>query len=93
MVIAEIGLGELLWTLLVLFVMVHVLIAMFIVIGDVLRSRDLSGVAKAGWLLAMLVVPIVALVIYLVARGDGIGERTLERQRRPMAPPPPAVAV
>ena len=37
---------------------------------DVLRSRDLSGVMKAMWMLFLLFVPFIAAVVYLIARGD-----------------------
>ena len=40
------------------------------VIADVFRSHDLSGWAKAGWLLLIVVVPLFGVLIYLIARGD-----------------------
>jgi hypothetical protein len=91
--IAAIGLGELLWTLLVIFVLVHILIATFIVIRDVLRSPDLSGAVKALWLGVMLLFPLITLIVYLVVRGDGIGTRSLERHRPPTGPPAGYIAV
>jgi hypothetical protein len=89
---AAVDLGDLLWSLLVLFVMVHVLIATFVVIVDVLRSDDLSNVAKAAWMVALVVFPIVTLVVYLLLRGDGIGTRVLAREKALPPPPPPASA-
>lgn len=88
--IAEIGLGDLLWTLLVLYVVLMVLIATVAVIIDLFHSDDVSGVMKAVWLLAMLLLPMLTVLGYLIARGDGIGERRLARTGPP--PPPPALA-
>lgn len=91
--IAAINLGEILWALLVAFLLVQVLVATFAVLWDLIRSTDLSGGAKAAWIVAFLVLPLVTVVIYLIARGDGIGERELARQaQRPTLPPPPTGA-
>jgi putative oligomerization/nucleic acid binding protein/phospholipase D-like protein len=40
------------------------------VIADVFRSHDLSGWAKAAWLLLIVIVPLFGVLIYLIARGD-----------------------
>lgn len=37
---------------------------------DVLGDDRLSGGAKAGWIVAILVLPLLGTVIYLIARGD-----------------------
>lgn len=87
--IAAIGFGEVLWTLLIIFVMVQVLIATFIVLWDLIRSPDLSGGVKAAWIVGFLIVPIVVVVAYLLLRGDGIGERQLAREASSVPPAPP----
>jgi hypothetical protein len=60
--------GWLLWILL-----------MFWIVWDIFRSRDLSGWAKAGWLLFVIVLPLVGVLVYLIARGSGMGERRATR--------------
>src|SRR4051812_5570695 len=40
------------------------------VLVDVFRSRDLSGPAKAGWTVVVVVLPFAGVLIYLIARGD-----------------------
>lgn len=37
---------------------------------DVFRRRDLSGVAKAAWVILILWIPIIGLLIYFLARPD-----------------------
>jgi hypothetical protein len=45
------------------------------VVLDVFRSRDLSGGAKAAWLLLIVIIPLVGVLIYLIARGHNMHER------------------
>jgi hypothetical protein len=85
--LGAIGLGELLWSLLVLYVIVHILIATVIVVLDVVRSDDLSGARKALWMLTLLVFPLITVLVYLVTRGDGIGARGQARNAAPVGPP------
>lgn len=75
--LAELGLGELLWSLLVIYLMVMYLVIVFTVIFDIFRSDDLSGVKKAIWVIALLMFPFITLVVYLISRGDGLGQRNL----------------
>ena len=55
------------------------------VIIDVFRSQDLSGWAKAGWLVLIVLLPLVGVIIYVIARGNKMkaheisGERLQER--------------
>ena len=45
------------------------------IIWDIFRSRDLSGWAKAGWLVFVIVLPLLGVLVYLVARGGTMHER------------------
>jgi hypothetical protein len=38
------------------------------VFGDIFRRHDLSGVAKAGWILLVFIVPLIGALIYLAVR-------------------------
>ena len=51
------------------------------VYADVFRSEDLSGGAKAGWVFLLLVLPYLGVLIYLIARGGSMHERTAERSK------------
>jgi hypothetical protein len=60
--------GSVLWAMVVFFFW-FMLIWMFIgVFADIFRRNDLSGGAKAGWLLLIFVVPFFGILIYLIAR-------------------------
>ena len=50
------------WTLIMVFI-------------DIFRSHDLSGGAKALWFVFVLVIPLIGVLVYLVARGGSMQER------------------
>src|SRR5947209_12587846 len=47
------------------------------VVVDVFRSHDLSGWGKAGWLFLIVVVPLIGVLIYLIARGHKMSEHAV----------------
>jgi hypothetical protein len=51
------------------------------VIVDVFRSDDLSGWGKAGWLLLIVILPLIGVLIYLIARGHKMGEHAVRHAR------------
>ncbi len=85
MVLANLGLADLIWTLFVAFVMVSYLIALFSVLTDLFRDRTLSGIAKAVWLFALLFLPLVTMLAYLIVRGGGMAERSLRQAQETQA--------
>ncbi len=71
---------DVLWTTFVVFIWISVLIIFFQVIVDVFRSKDLSGSAKAGWLILLIVLPFLGLLIYVIVRGPGMSQRAAQDQ-------------
>ena len=67
------------WTMLMFFLWVAWLMLLFYVIIDIFASDDLSGVSKAGWMLLVLVVPVLGVMIYVFARGDSMGRRQIAK--------------
>jgi hypothetical protein len=47
------------------------------VIADIFRSHDLSGWAKAGWLLLIVILPLLGVLIYLISRGHKMREHAV----------------
>jgi hypothetical protein len=58
------------WTLLLLDLFVVFIVALFHVFADIFRSHDMSGIAKACWFIFVIVLPLVGVIIYVIARGD-----------------------
>ena len=66
------------WTLLWLSLWIIWIFLLFKVVIDIFRSRDLSGWGKAGWLIFVIVLPFLGVFIYLIARGDEMGQRDVQ---------------
>ena len=82
MVAAEFGTGQvflsMLWFFL-FFIWIWMLIAVF---ADVFRDRDLSGWAKAGWSIFVIVLPFLGVFTYLIVRGKHMAENSADEARR-----------
>ena len=70
------------WLLVWSFFFVAYLIILFQIILDLFRDRELGGVAKALWLIALLFVPLLTALVYLIVRGRGMAERHLASARQ-----------
>ena len=73
------------WLLIWTYVFVAYLVVLFRIIGDVFRSPDLGGFAKALWVIGLILVPFVVALIYLIARGHGMSERQVGAARQAQA--------
>lgn len=62
------------WSTVIFFMWIAWFMLLFRVIIDVLRSKDLGGVAKAAWLLFALFLPFLGVLVYVVARGDKMAQ-------------------
>ncbi|MGW1805221.1 SHOCT domain-containing protein [Streptomyces sp. NPDC002078] len=69
------------WSMLVFFLWIMWFVLLFRVIVDVFRDDGMSGWAKAGWTLFVVVVPFLGVLVYLIARGKGMGEREVAQAR------------
>jgi ABC-type multidrug transport system fused ATPase/permease subunit len=65
---------DLFLTILWFFVLVIWITTVILVIVDIFRSRDLSGWGKAGWFILVLLLPIIGVIAYLIARGTNMAE-------------------
>jgi hypothetical protein len=70
---------DLLWVFFWAFAFVAYLVALFSIIGDIFRDRNLNGFLKAVWLLFLVFLPFLTALVYLIARGKGMAERSAER--------------
>ena len=70
--------GHLLWSLLLIFFMVIYFMIIFSIFGDLFRSKDLSGVAKALWVIGIFLFFLIGPLVYLIVRGSGMSHRAAE---------------
>ncbi|MEU6017166.1 SHOCT domain-containing protein [Streptomyces sp. NPDC047515] len=69
---------DLFWTMLWFFLWIMWLFLLFKVIADILRSDDLGGWGKAGWLIVALLLPYVGVLVYVIVRGKSMGKRDVK---------------
>lgn len=66
---------DVVWFIFISFAFVAYLMVMFSIITDLFRDRDTSGFAKAVWIVALIFLPLLTSLVYLVSRGQGMAER------------------
>ncbi len=81
MLIAEADLPflELLWTMIIFFAWVIWIWTVISILSDLFRRHDVSGWYKAGWTLLIIAVPFLGVLIYLIANGKGMAERSAKQ--------------
>ncbi|MBR8642197.1 SHOCT domain-containing protein [Streptomyces tuirus] len=69
------------WTILWFFLWIMWFVLLFRVVLDIFRDDDLSGWAKAGWLVFCIVLPFLGVFVYVIARGRNMGRREMAQAR------------
>lgn len=73
---------DFLWFFFVAFAFVAYLMALFSIIIDIFRDRELNSWLKAVWLIFLVFAPFLTALVYLIARGRGMAERQFEDARK-----------
>jgi hypothetical protein len=76
--LAAFGTGQVFLSMMYFFLFFIWLWLLITVFGDIFRSHDLGGFAKALWVIFVIVVPYLGVFIYLIARGHKMSEHALE---------------
>jgi len=66
---------NLLWTILIFMALVIWIWMVIMALIDIFSRPDLSGWAKAGWVVFIIVLPFLGVLCYLIAYSAGIAER------------------
>lgn len=69
---------DIVWFIFISFAFVAYLMVMFSIISDLFRDRETSGWLKAVWIIFLIVVPLITSLVYLIARGRGMSERSVQ---------------
>jgi Short C-terminal domain/Phospholipase_D-nuclease N-terminal len=76
--LADMGTGEVLWSIFWFFLFFIWIMILFRVFGDIFVSHDLSGFAKVLWCLFVIFLPYLGVFVYLIARGDHMTKHAIE---------------
>jgi hypothetical protein len=72
---------DLIWTMLVFFGWVIWFWMLIVIFGDVFHRSDTSGWMKALWTVALIVLPFIGVLIYLIVEGKHMAARREARAR------------
>lgn len=61
--------------------------ALFSIVGDIFRDREMSGGLRAVWIVCLIFFPFITALIYLIVRGRGMTERAVARPNATRRPP------
>jgi hypothetical protein len=78
-VLAAYSFGDVMWSMFVFFAWILFFWMLFIVFGDLFSRHDISGWAKAGWTIFVIILPFLGIFVYLIAEGRSMGERAAKR--------------
>ncbi|WP_127550192.1 SHOCT domain-containing protein [Actinoplanes sp. OR16] len=69
--------GSFLLALFEFFIFCAWFMCLFWLFGDLFRSKDIGGFGKTMWVLFLIILPLVGMLVYLIARGSGMQERAI----------------
>jgi hypothetical protein len=76
MVLADVNLGDLIWTSIWIFFLIMFIWLFIAIVSDLFRDHEESGVAKAVWVVGLIVFPLIGSLVYLIVRGQGMAARS-----------------
>lgn len=71
----DFSLLEVFFSMLYFFLFIAWIYLLIVIATDIFRSRDMGNWAKALWILFLVFIPILAALVYLIARGHKMAER------------------
>ena len=74
-----------LWTMFVFFLWILWFFLLFKIIFDVFRRHDVGGGKKVLWLIFILFVPFIGVFAYIIANGDDMAKRDMDRAQAQQA--------
>ena len=80
MPLAAYELGDGLVTVITIFFLIIWIWILIFILSDLFRDHELSGWAKAIWVLFLVFIPFLTALVYLIARGGGMRDRAIAAQ-------------
>ena len=69
---------DVMWFCFISFAFVAYLMVLFRIFGDLFRDPDTSGIVKSVWIVALILVPLITSLVYLIVRGRGMVQRDVD---------------
>jgi Phospholipase_D-nuclease N-terminal len=82
MIVADVSFNDIFWSVLWFFFLFIWIMILFHVFSDLFRDQSVSGVEKTLWVLFLVFLPFLAVFIYLIVRGKGMGERAAAQRQQ-----------
>jgi hypothetical protein len=76
--LADISLSGILWAIMWLFLFVVWFWLIIMIFTDLIHDRSMNGWGKAAWTLFVIILPLLGILIYLIVRGGGMQERSVD---------------
>src|SRR5262249_12770717 len=70
------------WSMFIFFLWVIWIWILVVVFIDICRGQDLSGWARALWFVFVLFIPLIGVLVYLIARGSKMQERSARQAQQ-----------
>jgi hypothetical protein len=70
---------DVLWSMIIFFFWVIWIWIVITVLIDIFRRHDIGGVAKAAWVIFVVILPWLGVLVYLLVEHDGMRERSLKQ--------------
>ena len=70
------------WTMLFIFLWVAWIFLLIRIIADIFRNHEMSGIAKALWLIFVVIVPFLGVLLYVIIHSGDMAERDLQSMQK-----------
>jgi phospholipase D-like protein/putative oligomerization/nucleic acid binding protein len=67
------------WTMILFFFWVAWIWVLIMIVSDVFRRHDASGVVKALWIVVLIFLPFLGVLTYMIVNGKGMAERNVKQ--------------
>lgn len=73
---------DFIWIVIGSFLLVAYLMMLFHIFADIVRDDSLGGWGKALWSIFVIIAPFLGALVYLIARGSGMAQRSLAQAQQ-----------
>ncbi len=79
--LAEVSFLGFIWLIFISYLFIMYIVLLFNIAADLFSDKGTSGIKKALWILFLFALPLIAMLVYLIVRGNGMAERALAKQQ------------